>query len=114
MSEGESGGAVRGRALVGALLCAGLVVAAVVLEVVGGQYANSPHAAWTEWVVPLAWPQPARVVWWLVIAAAAGAYRFLLSRAGVPLRRAVTVLTVAPFVLFAAGVAAGSEWTTWH
>jgi hypothetical protein len=41
-------------------------------------------------------------------------FRFLLGRAGMPQRRLVVVLSVAPFVLFAAGVAAGADWATWH
>ena len=114
MNEVEGPGAIRGRPLIGALLCAGLVLAAVILEVIGGQNANSGYPAWAELVVPLAWPQPVRVVWWLLIAAAAGGYRIFLGRAGFPQRRAATVLTVVPFALFATGVAAGTGWTTWH
>ena len=97
-----------------ALLCAGFVLAAVLLEVIGSQNANSQYPSWTEWVVPLAWPQPVRALWWLLIAAAAAAYRVLLDRAGLAQRRVVTVVIVVPFVLFAAGVAAGAEWATWH
>lgn len=103
-----------GRLFGAAVLCAGFVVAAVLLEVVGGQNANSPHPSWAERVVPLAWPQPVRVLWWLLIAAAAGAYRTLLHRAGFPQRRAVTFVIIVPFVLFAAGIATGAEWATWH
>lgn len=55
---------------VAALLCAGFVAAAVLLEVIGGQNANSPDPSWAERVVPLGWPQPVRVLWWLLIAAA--------------------------------------------
>jgi len=29
-------------------------------------------------------------------------------------RRPVVVLSVAPFVLFATGIAAGADWATWH
>jgi hypothetical protein len=104
----------RSRAIVGALLSAGVVLAAVILEVVGGQNANSPHPAWAEWAVPLAWPQPLRVLWWVGIAGAAGAYRILLGRAGFPQRKAVTILLVVPFLLFAAGVATDASWATWH
>lgn len=104
----------QGPLFVAALLCAGFVVAAVLLEVIGGQNANSPHPSWAERVVPLAWPQPIRVLWWLLIAAAAGAYRTLLNRAGLTQRRAVTLVIVLPFVLFAAGIATGAEWATWH
>jgi hypothetical protein len=90
-----------------------MVAGAVILEVVGGLNANSPHPSWAEWVVPLAWPQPLRVVWWVGVAGAAGAYRVLLSRAGFPQRK-VTTLLVVPFLLFAAGVATGADWATWH
>ena len=105
---------LRGRPLVGALLAGGFVAFAVVLEVVSGLNANSPVPAWADQVAPLAWPPPARVAWWLTVAGAMSAFRFLLGRAGMPQRRPVVVLSVAPFVLFAAGVAAGADWATWH
>lgn len=43
-----------------------------------------------------------------------GAFRFLLGRAGIPQRRLAVVVSVAPFVLFAAGVDVGAHWATWH
>lgn len=98
----------------GALAAAGFVAFAFALEVMGGLGANSPAPAWADRVVPLAWPQGLRVVWWLVVAGAAGAYRLLLARAGFRQRRFVVVLTVVPFLVFAAGVAAGAPWATWH
>ena len=53
-----------------ALPCSALFVfAAVVLEVAGGANANSPLPAWAH-LVPLAWPQWARVLGWLGVAAA--------------------------------------------
>lgn len=87
---------------------------AVVLEVVGGAGANSPAPAWADRLVPLTWPTGARVAWWLAVALAAGGYRVLLGRAGLAPNAWVTVLTVAPFVVFAAGIAAGADWATWH
>lgn len=104
----------RRNALVGAALSGGFVLVAVAFEVVGGLGANSPAPAWAERVVPLAWPQPARVGWWLAVAGAAAAFRVLLGRAGFPQRRAVTVISVVPFLLFAFGVATGADWATWH
>lgn len=104
----------RSGALMGAALAGGFVLLAVALEVVGGLGANSPVPAWADRVVPLAWPQPVRVAWWLVVAGAAGAYRSALGRAGFPQRRTVSVLSVVPFVVFAFGVATGSDWATWH
>lgn len=105
---------LQGRPLAGALLAAGFVVAAVSLEVMSSLAANSPVPAWADQVVPLAWPQPARVAWWLTVAGAMYAFRFLLGRAGMPQRRLIVVLSVAPFVIFAAGVAGGADWATWH
>jgi hypothetical protein len=102
------------RALFGALAAAGFVVFAFAVEVLGGLGANSPAPAWAEWVVPIAWPQGLRVVWWLAVASAAGAYRLLLARAGFRQRPFVVVLTVAPFLVFAIGVASGAPWATWH
>lgn len=103
-----------GHALVGAALAGAFVLLAVVLEVVGGMGANSPVPAWAQWVFPLAWPEPVRVVWWLGVAGVAAVFRLMLSRAGVRQRRSVVVLSVAPFVVFAAGIATGAEWATWH
>lgn len=89
------------------------VIVAVVLEVLGGSYANSPLPAWAEFV-PLAWPQAARVVWWLGVAAAAGAFRLGLHRIGIRQRPLVVIASVAPFLAFAFGVSQGASWSTWH
>jgi len=97
-----------------ALGCATLVGAAVALEVVGGTAANSTVPAWTRYVVPLAWPQPLRVVWWLVVAVAALGFRVALHRLGFRQRAATVAASVVPFVVFAAGVAVGADWSTWH
>jgi len=105
---------LEGRPLAGALVAGGFVLFAVALEVVSGLNANSPVPAWAARVVPLAWPQPGRVAWWLTVAGAMYAFRFLLGRAGMPQRRPVVVMSVAPFVFFAAGIAAGADWATWH
>ncbi len=90
-----------------------LTMSAVVLEVVSSGYANSTVPGWAHWV-PLAWPQPLRVVWWLLVAAAAGGFRWSLGRVGLRPSRVVTALTVGPFVVFAAGIGVGADWATWH
>jgi hypothetical protein len=95
------------------VISAGLVLGAVTLEVLAGQAANSPVSRWAV-LVPLTWPQPARVGWWLGIAGAAGAYRWSLRQIGLPARRITDVATVVPFPAFAAGVALGASWSTWH
>lgn len=100
--------------LLRAIGCVGFVVAAVGLEVAGGYGANSPAPSWAHLAFPIAWPQPARVVWWLVVALAAFGYRRFFLRAGFRVSRVVTVLLVAPFVMFAGGVAGGAWWATWH
>jgi hypothetical protein len=105
---------LRRRPLLGALLAGAFVLAAVALEMVSGLNANSQVPAWAAKAVPLAWPQPARVAWWLAVAGAMGTFRFLLGRAGIPQRRLVVIVSVTPFVLFAAGVAVGADWATWH
>lgn len=92
---------------------AGFVVLAIALEVLAGSYANSPTPGWGHWI-PLAWPTAARVVWWLLVAAAAGAFRFGLGRLGFRQRPLTVVLTIGPFVGFALGIAAGAEWAAWH
>ncbi|MDP1804020.1 MAG: hypothetical protein Q8K72_02530 [Acidimicrobiales bacterium] len=100
--------------MLGALACAAFVVLAMVLEVVGGMSANSEVPDWAPRLVPIAWPRLVRVGWWLAVGVAAGAYRVLLARAGLPQSRWLLVVSVAPFVLFAVGIAAGAEWATWH
>lgn len=88
-------------------------VGAVILEAISGQYANSPTPDWAHWV-PLAWPQPLRVVWWLVVAVTASAFRWSLHHVGLRPNPVVTVCIVAPFLVFAAGVGVGADWATWH
>lgn len=112
-ADGEDG-APTGSTVAGALACGLFVVGAVVLEALGGSAANSPAPEWAEGLMPITWSPPARVAWWLAVATAAGAYRILLGRAGAQPNRWVTVLTVAPFVTFAAGIALGADWATWH
>lgn len=97
-----------------ALGCATLVVAAVALEAVGGTAANSPAPGWARYAVPLAWPRALRVLWWLVVAAAALGFRVALHRLGFRQRRVVVAASVVPFVVFAAGIAGGADWATWH
>lgn len=86
---------------------------AVTLEVAAGRRANSDAPSWGH-LVPLAWSPTARVVWWLAVAAAALVFRVGLRKLGMPTNRSVDVLTVAPFVAFAAGIAVGADWGTWH
>ncbi len=86
---------------------------AIVLEVVGGTNANSAVPAWGEFV-PLAWPQWARVLWWLQVAAAAATFRAGARRVGIRTRRLGDIATVGPFIVFSIGIAFGSDWTTFH
>lgn len=90
-----------------------VVLGAVVLEVIAGIGANSPSPAWA-WVFPLAWPQAARVVWWCAVAVAAGAFRLALIRLGIHQHPVIVVASILPFLVFAAGIATGASWSTWH
>ncbi len=103
-----------GRLVAGALACAFFVVLAILLEVLGGLAANSEVPDWAASIVPLGWPRVLRVGWWLLVAGTAAAYRLLLARAGLRQSRWATVASVAPFVVFAAGIASGAGWATWH
>lgn len=89
------------------------VLTAIVLEVVGGANANSAVPAWGEFV-PLAWPQWARVLWWLAVAVAAATFRAGARRAGIRTRRLGDIATIVPFIAFSIGIALGSDWTTFH
>lgn len=40
------------------------VILAIVLEVVGGSFANSPVPEWAH-IVPITWPSGLRVLWWV-------------------------------------------------
>lgn len=93
---------------------AAAVLSAVVLEVLAGAAANSAVPSWARWVVPLAWPQYVRVVWWLAVAAAALTFRLSLGRLGLRQRPWLVVASVAPFVIFAVGIAFSADWATWH
>lgn len=99
-----------GAVFVGSLL---FVATAIVLEVLAGEGAASSTSG-APWFVPLTWPQPVRVVWWLAVAGSAAAFRVSLRRLGLPARRSANVATVAPFLLFAGGIAFGADWATWH
>lgn len=91
------------------------VALAIVLEVLGGSFANSPVPDWAR-VVPIAWPSGLRVVWWgaVAVAAAAGLIRLGLHRLGLRQRPVVVAASVLPFLVFAGGIAAGADWATWH
>lgn len=97
-----------------ALGCILFVAWAVVAEVVAGSAANSRVPAWADNVFSLAWPQPLRVMWWLTVGAAAFGFRVSLHRLGLRQRPVVVALSVVPFVVFAAGIAVGADWSTWH
>lgn len=99
-----------GFVFVGSLL---FVSAAIVLEVLAGEGAASSTSG-APWFVPLTWPQSVRVAWWLAVAGSAAAFRVSLRRLGLPARRAADVATVAPFLIFAGGIAFGADWATWH
>lgn len=90
------------------------VLVAIALEVAASAWANSQVPAWVVNLVPLGWPQAARVAWWLGVAGATGAYHVGLARAGHPRRPVLATLTVGLFVAFALSIAVGGEWATWH
>jgi Na+/proline symporter len=100
--------------LLAALGCGAFVLAAVVVEVLSGQAANTPTTARHAAFVPLAWPAPLRVAWWLLVAGAAVAHRRLLQASSSRRERVLTTVVAVPFVCFAVGVALGADWATWH
>lgn len=91
------------------------VIGAVLLEMMAGAAAPANfETSWVDRLVPLTWPQPARVLWWLVIAGAAATHRYLLDRLAGRYRWWLSMLYGAPFVAFAAGIAVGAQWATFH
>lgn len=72
-----------------------------------------PVPAWAH-IVPIAWPTAGRVAWWVTVACAAGLFRLAAQRLGHRQRPVVVVASVVPFLVFAAGIAIGAEWATWH
>lgn len=96
------------------MLCAALVLLAVGLEFASGQAANSPEDARYATLVPLGWPQPVRVLWWLLVAGAAASHRLLLDTRVSVRRRLLAALAATPFALFALGIAFSASWSTWH
>ena len=105
---------VHGRHVALAVASAVFVLAAVGLEMFAGTAANSPAPSWAARAVPLAWPQQLRVVWWLMVAAAAFGFRLGLHRLGFRQRPWIVAASVIPFVVFAAGIALAADWATWH
>lgn len=99
--------------LLAAALSALFVLVAVALEVVGGMNANSPLPSWAE-IMPVAWTPAGRVAWWFAVAVAAGTFRLSLHQLGFRQPRWLVVASVAPFLVFAAGIASGADWATWH
>ena len=93
--------------------CAFIVVAALTLEALAGQWANSAGPGWAS-LVPLTWPRAGRVAWWCAVAIAAGGFRLALARLGIRQHALAVAVSVLPFVVFAGGIAAGASWATWH
>lgn len=91
-----------------------LVLGAVALEMLSGRAANSPEDAALQPFVPLGWPQPARVLWWLTVAVAAADHRLLLDTGSGLRRQLIAIAAAAPFTVFATGIAFGTSWSTWH
>jgi hypothetical protein len=96
-------------------LAAGLVpLGALVLEYAGSLFGQGVTTSYPGWLITGAWPTWARVVWWLIAAAGALIVTRGLARANGRRGWVVSIVVTAPFVGFAAGVAAGTEWSAWH
>lgn len=85
----------------------------MLIEVAAGEAADSTAPSWSR-LVPLTWPQPVRVAWWLFVATCAAGFRWNLHRFGMRQRAWIVVGSVAPFVALAVGVATDATWATWH
>lgn len=104
-----------GNALPGWALAGGAVtLLAVALEFAGNVWGISPTSSYPGWLTPIAWPTVVRVGWWLLAAVGTVAVNRGLARMTGQPRILRTVAVAVPFVAFAAGIAVGAEWATWH
>ncbi|MDP9403142.1 MAG: hypothetical protein M3P85_07350 [Actinomycetota bacterium] len=94
--------------------CLVFAVAAVATEVTAGAASAGVAPSWAGLLVPLSWPVPARVIWWLAVAGAGIVFRLALHSLGFRQRPTLVALSTIPFVVFAAGIATGADWATWH
>lgn len=97
-----------------ALVGAGLALLVLALEFLGSFLGDAPASDYPGWLVPIAWPTPVRVLWWLM--GSAGAFATSRGLDHVTGRRRLLrgLLVASPFVIFAIGIATGAEWATWH
>lgn len=97
-----------------ALAGGAVTMLAVVLEFLGSLLGDSPSTGYPGWLVPIGWPTPVRVGWWLVATmGAVAASRGTAYATGRP-RPLRTVVVASPFLVFAVGIATGATWATWH
>ncbi|MGI8875186.1 MAG: hypothetical protein ACR2KP_12845 [Egibacteraceae bacterium] len=64
--------------------------------------------------MPATWAPPLRAAWWLLVAGAAGAFRMAERRGEIRRNPLIVLGSALPFVMFAAGVGARSQWGSWH
>lgn len=98
-----------------AYLCMLFVMIAVVAEFIGGRGGPALSTHHGRSISPSTWPDAARVIWWLLVASAAGAYRALAD--WVERRRPrlwLAALTGLPFFAFAVGIATNSSWASFR
>lgn len=92
----------------------GFVFLAVGLELLAAQYSNSPVPDAARWLVPLAWPQAVRVLWWTLVTLAAAGFRYAEYRAGIRRHPLIVIGSTVPFAVFSIGIAFGASFSTWH
>lgn len=90
------------------------VLSAVLLEAVAGQLGGVAVPRWVYAVVPSTWAPLPRAGWWVVVAAAAVAFRLAERRAGVRRNPLIILGSTIPFAAFAIGVAVEAPWAAWH
>lgn len=98
-----------------AYLCALVVLVAIVLEFIGGRGGPSVADGGATSLSPATWSDPARMLEWLVVAAAAGAYRAIADWvAHRPIRWWLAAVSALPFLVWAFGIATDQDWATFR
>lgn len=98
-----------------AYLCALVVLVAIVAEFIGGRGGPSVADGDGASISPATWPDAARTIEWLLVAAAAAGYRAIADWvAHRAIRYWLAAISALPFLIWAYGVATSQDWATFR